>query len=102
MLLKALLWVVEAKAETAGRTRAEEKIVKSITEVMTRIDAGKGRQDGEGRTGRWGSRQCLHLLHPHGKRALEGEVLLKFPFQDDFESEVWKPLHPAENSYPCD
>jgi hypothetical protein len=44
MLLKALLWVVEAKAETAGRTRAEEKIVKSITEVMTRIDADKGRK----------------------------------------------------------
>jgi len=39
--------VVEAKAETAGRTKAEEKIVKSITEVMTRIDARKGRKGPE-------------------------------------------------------
>jgi hypothetical protein len=44
MLLKALLCVVEENAKTAGRTRTkEERIVKSITEVRTRIDAGKGR-----------------------------------------------------------
>jgi hypothetical protein len=46
MLLKALLCVVEEKAETAGRINDEERIVKSITEVMTRIDAKEGRTVG--------------------------------------------------------
>jgi len=45
-LLKALLGVVEEKAEVAGRIKAEEKIVKSITEVMTRIDDKEGRNVG--------------------------------------------------------
>lgn len=46
MLVKALLCVVEGiatAAENAGRIKAEERIVTSITELMTRIDAGKGR-----------------------------------------------------------
>jgi hypothetical protein len=44
MLLKALLCVVEENAKTAGRTRTkEERTVKSIIEVRTRIDARKGR-----------------------------------------------------------
>jgi hypothetical protein len=44
MLVKARLCVVEENAtpaENAGRLKAEE-----IAEVMTRIDAGKGRKEG--------------------------------------------------------
>jgi hypothetical protein len=47
-LLKALLCVDEEKAEAAGRIKVEEKIVKSITEVMTRIDDKEGRNVGRG------------------------------------------------------
>jgi hypothetical protein len=50
MLVKALLCVVEetaTPAENAGRIKAEERIVTSITEVMTRIDAGKGSTEKE-------------------------------------------------------
>ena len=74
--------MVEAKAETAGRTKAEEKIVKSITEVITRIDARKGRRGPEGETlrgqegGLVGSKEVPQLeTHRHG-RSLE-----VFPFQ---------------------
>lgn len=69
MLLKALLCVDEAKAaETAGRTpdmRDEERTVKSITEVRTRIDARKEeRKKGRykkhsARTGRRGWRSAV-------------------------------------------
>jgi hypothetical protein len=71
--LKALLCVVEEKAEAAGRIKVEEKIVKSITEVMTRIDDKEGRNVGRGiseKTGRWGSTRAHdweeggHLMRP--------------------------------------
>ncbi len=38
MLLKALRCVAANAPETAGRKRVEEKIVKSITDIMARID----------------------------------------------------------------
>jgi len=43
LLLKTLLCIVEENAETAGRIKVEEKIVKSITEWMTRIEDEEGR-----------------------------------------------------------
>jgi hypothetical protein len=62
-LLKALLCVVEEKAEAAGRIKAEEKIVKSITEVMTRIDDKEGRNVGRGLSEkREGGVQCGHTI----------------------------------------
>jgi hypothetical protein len=57
MLVKALLCVVEENAEIVGRINDEERIVKSITEVMTRIDAKGERKVQETLlkgTGRWG------------------------------------------------
>ena len=44
-LVKIFLWVVEERTEAVGRRREEEKRVKSIREVMTRIDAREGRRD---------------------------------------------------------
>jgi hypothetical protein len=62
-LLKALLCVVEEKAEAAGRIKAEEKAVKSITEVMTRIDDKGGRNVGRGISEkREGGVQCGHTI----------------------------------------
>ncbi len=67
MLLKALRCVAEEKAENDGRRKVEEKIVKSITEVITRIDDGGGGEahnDLNRKTGRWGSAcVCGHLGH---------------------------------------
>ena len=44
-LVKIFLWVAHEKAEVVGRRREEEKRVKSMREVMTRIDARKGSRD---------------------------------------------------------
>ena len=52
--MKALRCVVEEKAETAGRIEVEKKIVKSITELITRID-NEGWRGNTQIHRRWGS-----------------------------------------------
>jgi hypothetical protein len=91
MLLKALRCVVEENAETAGRINEEERIVKSITEVMTRIDAKEERKVQEtllGETGRWGSRKDRHV----GRQVM-------LPRQ--FEFEVFRPLYAGSKQLPA-
>jgi len=54
-LVKIFLSVAQEKAEVVGRRRDEEKRVKSMREVMTRIDAREGSRDPrEVFKGRWG------------------------------------------------
>jgi hypothetical protein len=80
-LLKTLLCVVEEKAEAAGRIKAEEKIAKSITEVMTRIDDKEGRNVGRGISEKWeGGVQCGHTIERRtpdtSSRPLSPKILL--------------------------
>jgi hypothetical protein len=95
--LKALLCVVGEKAETAGRIKAGEKIVKSITEVMTRFDDKEGRNVGRGVSEkREGGVQCGHRLGvrtPDASSSAKILLALRQPFDCSFGNSFRKAVN---------